>query len=95
MMPGEARKFYGAIAVFTAAAVAMNFRGLNPMRALVWSGVVQGFSTPSLLLLIILITNNREVMGDKTNSTAINILGCITLLATLAGGIGLIVSWFM
>ena len=44
--PREAKKFYVAIVGFTAIAIAMNFLGFNPMKALVWSGVVQGFSTP-------------------------------------------------
>ena len=34
-----------------------------PMKALVFSGIVQGFSTPPLLLLIMLMTNNRKIMG--------------------------------
>ncbi|MBV9892303.1 MAG: divalent metal cation transporter, partial [Rhizobacter sp.] len=41
--PSQAKKFYGAIAAFTAVAVALNFMGFNPMRALVFSGIVQGF----------------------------------------------------
>ena len=45
----------------------MNFLGFNPMKALVWSGIVQGFSTPPLMLLILLMTNNRAVMGERVN----------------------------
>jgi Mn2+/Fe2+ NRAMP family transporter len=44
--PHEAKKFYAAIIGFTLIGVAMNFLGFNAMRALVWAGVVQGFSTP-------------------------------------------------
>jgi Mn2+/Fe2+ NRAMP family transporter len=44
--PGEAKKFYAAIAIFTLIAIALNFIGLNPMKALVFAGIVQGFSTP-------------------------------------------------
>src|SRR3954454_17420488 len=42
----EARGFYLTIVGVTAAAAALNFIGVNPMKALVWSGIVQGFSTP-------------------------------------------------
>ena len=48
------------------------------MKALVWSGVVQGFSTPPLLLLIMLMTNNRKIMGDRVNSLSTNLLGWAT-----------------
>jgi Mn2+/Fe2+ NRAMP family transporter len=53
----------------------VNFFGLNPMRALVWAGVVQGFSTPPLLVLILLMTNHRPIMGEQINGTPINLLG--------------------
>src|SRR5688572_20179438 len=45
------------------------------------SGVVQGFSTPPLLLLIMLMTNSRKIMGKQTNGLGMNILGWITTAA--------------
>jgi Mn2+/Fe2+ NRAMP family transporter len=91
----EAKTFYAAIMGFTAVALALNFLGFNPMRALVWSGIVQGFSTPPLLLLIMFITNNRAIMGDKVNTLPINILGGITTVAIFAATIGLVVTWLI
>jgi NRAMP (natural resistance-associated macrophage protein)-like metal ion transporter len=92
--PREAKKFYIAIAVFTALAMALNFLGFNPMKALVFSGIVQGFSTPPLLLLIMLMTNNRRIMGERVNGRGLNVLGGITTVAIFAASIGLIASWF-
>src|SRR5690606_18859429 len=43
--PSEDKGFYALIAGFTAIAVGLNFLGFNPMKALVYAGVVQGFST--------------------------------------------------
>jgi Mn2+/Fe2+ NRAMP family transporter len=80
--------------VFTAIAMGLNFLGFNPMKALVYSGVVQGFSTPPLLLLIMLITNNRRIMGKRVNTLGMNILGWITTAAIFAASIGLVTSWF-
>lgn len=79
--PRDARKFYIATCVVTLIAVCLNFLGFNPMKALVWSGIVQGFSTPPLLLLIMLMTNNRRIMGDEVNSTSTNVLGWTTTVA--------------
>lgn len=93
--PGEARKFYIVTGVFTLIAVALNFLGLNPMKALVWSGIVQGFSTPPLLLLILLMTNNRRIMGDHVNSASTNVLGWVTTVAIFSASIGLIATWFI
>ncbi|MFL4977240.1 MAG: Nramp family divalent metal transporter [Xanthobacteraceae bacterium] len=93
--PEDGKKFYGLIAGFTAIAIVMNFLGFNPMKALVYSGIVQGFSTPPLLLLIMLMTTNRRIMGDKVNSTPLNVLGWLTVAAIFAASAGLVVSWLL
>jgi Mn2+/Fe2+ NRAMP family transporter len=93
--PIEAKKFYAAIFMFTLIGVLMNFLGFNPMRALVWAGVVQGFSTPPLLLIILLMTNNRKIVGDKVNGVGITILGWLTVAVIFAASSGLVVSWFI
>ncbi len=93
--PSEAKVFYAAIIVFTAIGIGINFIGMNPMKALVAAGVVQGFSTPPLLLLIMLMTNNRVIMGEHVNSRSMNILGWITTVVIFAASIGLVVSWFI
>jgi NRAMP (natural resistance-associated macrophage protein)-like metal ion transporter len=92
--PREAKKFYIAITIFTFLAMGLNFFGINPMKALVWSGIVQGFSTPFLMLLVMLITNNRAIMGKRTNTRAMNILGWATTIAIFAAMIGLMITFF-
>jgi Mn2+/Fe2+ NRAMP family transporter len=91
--PAKAKKFYAAIVGFTAVAVMMNFFGINPMKALVWSGIVQGFSTPPLMLLIMLMTNNRAIMGDRVNKRGLNILGWLTTAAIWAASLALLWTW--
>lgn len=93
--PSEAPQFYWTIAGLTCLAVLLNFAGFNPMKALVWSGIVQGLSTPSLLLLIMRMTNDRRIMGDKVNTIWINLLGWITTAVLFAASLGLIVSWLV
>ena len=65
------------------------------MKALVWSGIVQGFSTPPLLLLILLMTNNPAIMGDLVNGRWTNVLGWITVAAIFSASIGLVATWFL
>ncbi|MCA6125178.1 divalent metal cation transporter [Bradyrhizobium sp. WSM 1704] len=93
--PGEAPRFYWAIAGLTAIAVMLNFLGFNPMRTLVWSGIVQGLSTPPLLLLIMLMTNSRKIMGDKVNTPWMNVLGWITTGAVFSASLGLVATWLL
>jgi Mn2+/Fe2+ NRAMP family transporter len=93
--PREAKRFYGAIAAFTAVAMAMNFIGFNPMKALVWAGIVQGFSTPPLLLMIMLMTRDRAIMGEHVNGRLITVLGWLTVVAIFSATGGLILTWFL
>jgi Mn2+/Fe2+ NRAMP family transporter len=91
--PREAKKFYAAIALFTAVAMGLNFIGINPMRALVLAGIVQGFSTPPLMLLIMLLTNREAIMGNRTNGRIINVLGWITTAVISSASVCLVVLW--
>jgi Mn2+/Fe2+ NRAMP family transporter len=91
--PREAKRFYLAISAFTFIAIGLNFFGFNPMKALVWSGIVQGFSRPPLLLLIMLMTNNRSIMGEHVNSRWLNILGWTTTVAIFSASLGLLWTW--
>ena len=65
------------------------------MKALVYSGIVQGFSTPPLLLFIVLLTSSRRIMGDKVNTTPLKVLGWITVVAIFSTTCGLVVTWFL
>ena len=78
----------------TVLAVALNFLRFNPDRALVWSGIVQGFSVPPLLLIMMMLTNSRRVVGARTNGRWTNFLGWVTTAATFLCTAALVVSWF-
>jgi Mn2+/Fe2+ NRAMP family transporter len=71
----------------------LNFFGINPMKALVFAGIVQGFSTPFLMLALMLITNNKKIMGRWLNTPAMNVLGWLTTAAMFAAAIGLVWTW--
>jgi Mn2+/Fe2+ NRAMP family transporter len=61
------------------------------MKALVYSAIAQGFSTPFLMVIVMLITNNRQIMGRWKNRRPMNVLGWLTTVAMFSGTIGLIV----
>ena len=93
--PHENRLFYVIIAAVTLLAVGLNFLRFNPMKALIWSGIVQGFSVPPLLLLMMLLTNSRSVVGARTNSRWTNLLGWLTTGVTFLCAAALVASWFL
>jgi Mn2+/Fe2+ NRAMP family transporter len=91
--PNEAKAFYAAVVGFSLLAMGVNYFGINPMKALVFAGVVQGFSTPFLMLVLMLITNNRKIMGRWRNTWGMNALGWLTTAAMFAAAIGLVWTW--
>jgi NRAMP (natural resistance-associated macrophage protein)-like metal ion transporter len=92
--PAAAKRFYAAVTLFTLLAMALNFFGINPMRALVIAGIVQGFSTPPLMLLIMIMTNRRSIMGERVNGLGANVLGWTTTAVISSASFFLIFSWF-
>jgi Mn2+/Fe2+ NRAMP family transporter len=91
--PARAKQFYAVIIVATLVGTLINFLGINPIDALFWTAVINGFIAPPLMLLIRLISNNRAIMQDRVNGTGINILGWAGTVAMFAAAIALVVTW--
>lgn len=85
---GRAPQFYTVIAASIIVGVALNLIGVGPITALYWTAVINGCLAPPLLVLIMLLANNRKVMGERTNGPALNIVGWATTLLMLAAVIG-------
>jgi Mn2+/Fe2+ NRAMP family transporter len=92
--PRRATRFYGVIAVSTLISLCINFLGINPISALFWTAVINGFLAPPLLLVIMLIANNRKVMGRRVNTPSLNILGWMTTGLMTAAAVALVLTWF-
>jgi Mn2+/Fe2+ NRAMP family transporter len=73
--PGRAKQFYAVIAVATIIGVGMDYLGINPIDALFFTAVINGFVAPPLLVMIMLVANNRKIMGKRRNSRLTNVLG--------------------
>ena len=59
--------FYLIIALATLSGVAMNFVGINPIRALFLTAVINGVVAPPLLVLIVLLASDRSVMANRVS----------------------------
>ncbi len=73
--PTDARAFYATIAVATLLGAALNFVGLDPVRALYWAAVVNGVLAAPLMAVMMLIVRNPRVMGRLTVSRAMAVSG--------------------
>lgn len=65
---GEARYFYATIGVATLGGVALNFTGLDPVKTLYWSAVVNGILAAPLMAVMMVVAVNPRVMGRLTLS---------------------------
>ena len=90
--PRMARKFYAVMAVAMAMGLTLNYFGFNAVRMLFWSAVINGLLAPPLILLVILLTSSRKVMGKRVNSPLLRYLGWATFAAMTAAAVGMIIT---
>lgn len=62
----DARGFYGTIALATLVGAILTFVGLDPIRALYWSAVVNGILAAPLMAIMMMIAMNPRIMGRLT-----------------------------
>jgi NRAMP (natural resistance-associated macrophage protein)-like metal ion transporter len=91
--PGRAKEFYIVIAASTFVALAIDYLNTNPMKALFWVAVINGFQAPPLLVFVMLIANNRAVMKNRTNSVVLNLLGWTATALMFAAAVILVFTW--
>jgi Mn2+/Fe2+ NRAMP family transporter len=91
----EARGFYIAIILSLAVGLLINFTGIPAMKALLYTAILYGVTSPVLIAVVLHICNNRKIMQDHTNSRLSNILGFITLLVMAAGALALLYFQFV
>jgi len=89
----HARLFYGVIIISTLVGVLINFVGINPIRALFLAAIINGFLAPPLLVAIMLVANNRQIMGDRVNGRWANILGWTTTVVMFVAAVALVLTW--
>lgn len=62
--PWEAKRYYWTLAIGVTIATALTFAGVPPIKLLFWASIAGGFGTPITLALLVLLSRDRETMGD-------------------------------
>ena len=88
-----APRFYGVIIVSTLVGMLINFLRIQPVTALFWTAVINGVLAPPLLVMIMLVSNNKEVMGKRVNGRLTNFIGWTTAALMCAAALGMFVTW--
>ncbi|MFL6758899.1 NRAMP family divalent metal transporter [Sphingomonas sp.] len=92
--PNRARLFYGTIAMTTLAGALMQYAGINPVRALYWSAVINGILAAPLMALMMLIVTNPRAMGHLTLGRRGIVLGWAATAVMVVATILFFVSLF-
>ena len=87
----QARWFYVVILLSTAMGVGLDFAGINPVKALYWTAVINGLLAPFLLVAILVVAADRKLMQGQPSSRLGWALVAITTVAMFAAGVAMFV----
>src|SRR5665213_3788966 len=87
----QARWFYALILISTAAGVALDFIGINPVKALYWTAVINGLLAPFLLVAILIVAAAKKLMQNQPSSRLGWVVVAITTIAMFAAGVAMFV----
>jgi NRAMP (natural resistance-associated macrophage protein)-like metal ion transporter len=90
--PMSARRFYAVVAVAMLVGLLLDVVGFNAVAMLFWSAVVNGVLAPPLIVLVLLLTSNRAVMGSRTNPPLLRWVGWATAATMSAAAVAMVVT---
>lgn len=88
----EVRGFYGIIIISTVFGLLLNFIGIDPIKALYYAAAINGLLSPPLMVFILMIGNNKKIMGKYVNKRISKILTFIIIVVMGACGLFLLYS---
>jgi NRAMP (natural resistance-associated macrophage protein)-like metal ion transporter len=90
----QAHAFYGVILFSVLIGLGINFLHIDPIKALIYSAVANGIVAPVVLVLIVIISSNKKIMGEWVNKPSITGLGWMVTLIMAVAGVAAIYSMF-
>jgi Mn2+/Fe2+ NRAMP family transporter len=90
---GQAKHFYLIIAASTIIGLWINFTNIDPIKALIYTAVINGIVAVPMLFVIMRIANDKKILGDMTNKKVSDILGWIAFLIMSISVSILFITW--
>jgi len=87
----NAVSFYSVFILATVAGAALDLLDIDPIKALVWSAIVNGMLAPFLLVTVLLVASDQTIMRGQTSSRTTRAVVGITTLLMFVAGIGMFV----
>lgn len=92
LRPRQARRFYLVLGGAILAGIVLDVFDTNPIRMLFWSALLNGLLAPPLMILVMLVGNNRKIMGVHVNGPWLNLLGWTAAAIMTAAAIAFFVT---
>jgi Mn2+/Fe2+ NRAMP family transporter len=90
--PRLAPRFFAVVTASMLLGLALDYVGFNAVKMLFYSAVLNGILAPPLIVLVVLLTSNPKVMGNRTSSRSLRYLGWATALIMTAAAVGMFVT---
>jgi len=91
--PREAKRFYATIAVGTAIGIGINFVNIDPVKALFWSAVINSVAAVPLMVVMMIMTMQRKVMGQFTLPRPLWAIGWVSTAAMAVAVVAMVATW--
>jgi Mn2+/Fe2+ NRAMP family transporter len=72
---GQAKGFYLTMIVSLLVGLSIDFLAISPVHALIWTAIGYGLTAPILIFIILMICNNKAIMGEFVNGKRTNLFG--------------------
>ncbi len=90
--PRLAPKFYGVLIVAMVLGVALDYVGLDAVKMLFWSAVANGVLAPPLIVLVVLLTSDRSVMGERVSPPLLKWMGWLAAVVMTGAALAMFLA---
>jgi len=87
----SAHYFYGVVILSALLGIGMDFAGINPIKALFWTAILNGLVAPFLLVGILIVVSDRKLMQNQPSSWLSRIVVGITALVMFGAAVAMFV----
>jgi NRAMP (natural resistance-associated macrophage protein)-like metal ion transporter len=92
LKPRLARRFYGVMAVAMVLGLGLDYAGIDAVKMLFWSAVANGVLAPPLIVLIVLLTSDPQVMGDRVSPRWLRYMGWLVAAVMTAAAVAMFLA---
>ena len=91
--PRDAKGFYGVLVAAVLFGLALDFTSINPIKALFWTAVINGLVAAPVMVMIMLLANNKKAMAEFTLPPLLKIVGWVATAVMITATIGMFATW--